>query len=88
MFAGAENYQMVKAKYLVGEAPIDQIVDAQHLYLNSKLDALNSQYDFFKELIWVQRGLISVNWAKADPEVKGWIKKVPIILPAEPDFSL
>ena len=88
MFAGAENYQMVKAKYLVGEAPIDQIVDAQHLYLNSKLDALNSQYDFFKELIWVQRGLISVNWAKANPEVKGWIKKVPIILPAEPDFSL
>ena len=88
MFAEAENYQMVKAKYLVGEAPIDQVVDAQHLYLNAKLDAMNSQYDFFKELIWVQRGLLSVNWCKANPEVKGWIKKVPIILPAEPDFTL
>ena len=88
MFAEAENYQMVKAKYLTGEVPVNQIADAQHLYFKAKLDALNSQYDFFKELIWVQRGLISVNWTKASPEVKSWIQKIPVVLPAEPDFSL
>lgn len=88
MFAEAENYQMVKAKYLTGEVPINQIADAQHLYFEAKLDALNSQYDFFKELIWVQRGLIAVNWTHASPEVKAWINKIPKILPAEPDFTL
>ena len=88
MFAEAENYQMVKDKYLVGKASLTQLSDAQHLYFKAKLDALNSQYDFFKELIWVQRGLISVNWTHANPEVKAWIKKVPVLLPAEPDFQL
>ena len=88
MFAEAENYKMVKDNYLVGKASITQLSDAQHLYFKAKLDALNSQYDFFKELIWVQRGLISVNWTHASPEVKAWIKKVPVVLPAEPDFSL
>lgn len=88
MFAQAENYQRVKAKYLKGEAPIAQLVDAQDLYTYSKVEALNSQYNFFKELIWVQRGLVSVNWAKADERAKKWIKNVPDILPAEPDFTL
>ena len=88
MFAEAENYKMVKDNYLVGKASLTQLTDAQHLYFNAKLDAMNSQYEFFKELIWVQRGLISVNWKNANPEVKGWIKKIPIYLPAEPDFSL
>ena len=88
MFAEAENYQMVKDNYLVGKASITQLSDAQNLYFKAKLDALNSQYEFFKELIWVQRGLIAVNWTHASPEVKAWIKKVPVVLPAEPDFSL
>ena len=88
MFAQAENYQMVKSKYLLGEAPINQIDDAQKLYFDAKLDALNSQYEFYKELIWVQRGLLSVNWTKASPEAKKWIKGIPNILPAEPDFTL
>ncbi len=88
MFAQAENYQMVKAKYLTGEVPIEQMSDAQKLYLSAKLDAINSQYDFFKELIWVQRGLISVNWTKALPEAKKWIQDIPNTLPAEADFSL
>ena len=88
MFAEAENYQMVKAKYLTGEVPINQMVDAQQLYLSAKLDAINSQYDFFKDLIWVQRGLISVNWTKALPEAKEWIKNIPSVLPAESDFQL
>ena len=88
MFAEAENYHTVKAKYLRGQAPIIQLADAQELYLNAKLDALNSQYDFFKELIWVQRGLVSVNWTTAGENAKGWIKNIPSILPAEEDFAL
>lgn len=88
MFAQGENYQMVKAKYLKGEVPINQISDAQKLYFDAKLDAMNSQYEFFKELIWVQRGLISVNWTKATDEAKRWIKSIPAILPAEEDFTL
>ena len=88
MFAQAENYQMVKSKYLLGQVPINQIDDAQKLYFEAKLDALNSQYEFYKELIWVQRGLLSVNWTKATPEAKKWIKNVPNVLPAEEDFSL
>ncbi len=88
MFAQSENYQMVKAKYLKGEVPINQISDAQKLYFDAKLDALNSQYEFFKELIWVQRGLLSVNWTKASDEAKKWIKGIPAILPAEEDFTL
>ena len=88
MFAESENYEMVKAKYLRGEAPINQIVDAQQLYLKAKVDAINSQYDFFKELIWVQRGLLSVDWTQASDEAKKWINNIPSILPAEEDFTL
>jgi hypothetical protein len=88
MFAEQENYEMVQAKYLRGECPVNQLADAQELYLKAKVDAINSQYDFFKELIWVQRGLLSVNWTKASPEAKKWIKNVPNVLPAEEDFSL
>ncbi len=88
MFAQIENYQTVKAKYLRGEVPINQISDAQQLYFDAKLDALNSQYEFFKELIWVQRGLLSVNWTHASKEAKDWINGIPAILPAEEDFAL
>ena len=88
MFAEEENYEMVKAKYLRGECPINQLADAQHLYLKAKTDAINSQYDFFKELIWVQRGLLSVNWVNANDYAKKWINNIPNVLPAEPDFSL
>ena len=88
MFAQSENYESVKAKYLRGEAPINQIADAQKLYFGAKIDALNSQYEFFKELIWVQRGLVSVNWTKASDEAKKWINNIPNILPAEEDFAL
>ena len=88
MFAQAENYQMVKSMYLKGEVPINQIADAQGLYFQAKLDAMNSQYEFFKELIWVQRGLLAVNWTKASDNAKKWINGIPAILPAEEDFSL
>lgn len=88
MFAEAENYQMVKARYLRGESPINQLVDAQQLYTIAKIEALNSQNEFFKELLWVQRGLISMNWTKPNEEAKKWINEIPKILKAEPDFSL
>lgn len=88
MFAQAENYETVKIKYLLGEVPVNQIADAHDLYFKAKLDAMNSQYEFFKELIWVQRGLLAVNWTKAPDKAKKWINKIPEILPAEEDFSL
>ena len=88
MFAQAENYETVKSKYLMGKVPVSQLHDAQNMYFDSKLDALNSQYEFFKELIWVQRGLLSVNWENASDEAKKWIKSIPEVLPAEPDFTL
>ena len=88
MFAEAENYQMVKARYLKGESPINQLVDAQHLYTKAKVEALNSQNEFFKELLWVQRGLVCMNWTKATEEAKAFIKKIPEVLPAVEDFSL
>ena len=88
MFAEAENYQMVKARYLRGESPINQVVDAQHLYTKAKVEALNSQNEFFKELLWVQRGLVCMNWTKAHDEAKKWINNIPNVLPAEDDFSL
>jgi len=88
MFAQSENYQTVKAKYLLGEVPINQIADAQQLYFDAKIDSMNSQYEFFKELIWVQRAMLSVNWAKAPEKAKKWIEKVPDILPPEDDFTL
>ena len=88
MFAQAENYETAKAKYLMGKVPVSQLHDAQNMYFDSKLDALNSQYEFFKELIWVQRGLLSVNWENASDDAKDWIKKIPEVLPAEPDFTL
>ena len=37
-----ENYEMVKAKYLRGECPVNQLADAQQLYLKAKIDAINS----------------------------------------------
>lgn len=88
MFANGENYKLVKVRYLSGKVPIAQVIDAQDAYLNAKLAAMNSQYEFFKELLWVQRALISINWTKASPEAKQWILDIPKTLPGEEDFSL
>ena len=88
MFAEGENYQLVKARYMRGESPIVQLSDAQHAYTKAKVEALNSQYEFFKELIWVQRGLLATNWTVANEEAKKWIQNLPSILPADDDFTL
>lgn len=88
MFAEAENYKAVKEKYLRGKVPVTQLADAQELYISAKIDALNSQYEFYKELIWVQRGLVNINWTKADDRAKKFIQSIKDTLPAEPDFTL
>ena len=88
MFAETENYKIVKERYLKGNTPIAQLIDAQELYTHSKVEAMNAQYDFFKELVWVQRGLVSINWTKASERAKNWIKAIPEELPAEADFTL
>ena len=62
MYAAAENYKQVKMNYNMGKSTIAQLLDAQQTFLDSKLAALNSQYVFFKELVWVQRALCSINW--------------------------
>ena len=88
MFAEGESYQTVKAKYAQGQAPIAQLVEVQNNYLKSKVEAMNSQYEFFKEVLWVQRGLVSINWTKATKEAKEWIQNLPNVLPVGKDFTL
>ncbi len=88
MFAAKENYEKVKADYLQNKVQIAQVLDAQKTYFDSKVAAANAQNDFFKQLVWVQRGICSVNWTKADPSAKDWIKKVKTELVALPDIQL
>lgn len=88
MYASHENYYDVKQRYLRGQAPIAQVIDAQHLYLDSKLAALNSQYKFFQQLVWVQRAICAVNWAKASPESKAFIQSVKENIKPKGDIAL
>ncbi len=76
MYMSQEYYQKVKDQYLKGDISITHLLDAQNIYLGSKTKALNSQYVFFKELVWVQRAICSINWAKATPEAKKFIQDV------------
>lgn len=87
MSASGENYKRVQDLYLKGEAPIDQLIDAEDKYLESKTKALNSQYVFFKELVWVQRAICAVDWSKANPEAKAFIQKVKDTLPKRSDIE-
>ena len=89
MFAAKQNYQLVKKSYLEGEnTSIAQLTDAQDLYLNSKADAMNSQYEFFKQLLWVQRGICNVDWRKASPESKKFIQDVKDAIEVTGDVKL
>lgn len=87
MYMSGENYKEVKAQYLKGTAPIDQLLDAQEIYLSSKAKAMNSQYVFFKELVWVQRAICAVDWAKASPEAKQFIQSVKDRLEKKSDIE-
>ena len=88
MYTSEENYRAVKSKYLTEDAPIAQIIDAQNVYLESKLQALNSQNKFFQQLVWVQRAICSINWANADEDSKKFIQKVKDTLEKRGDISL
>lgn len=88
MFASKENYEIVKDRYMKGKAPISQVIDAQQVYINSMLKASNSQYEFFKELVWVQRGLCSVDWTHASKHAKGFIERVRTELQPWNDINL
>ena len=76
MSASSENFKNVQDMYLKGKASQSQMLDAQLIYKQSRVKAMNSQYVFFKELFWVQRALCSVDWAKATPEAKQFIQSV------------
>lgn len=88
MYTAEENYKTVKQKYLKGDAPIAQLIDAQKMYLDSKLAAANSQNVFFQQLVWVQRALCAVDWAKADDDSKKFIQSVKDKLEKKGDIAL
>ena len=88
-FTSKENFDKVKSEYLMNKyTSITQVLDAEDTYFSSKLRAANSQNEFFKQLVWVQRALCSINWTKAEPASKDWIEKVKSTLVAESDFKL
>lgn len=88
MYTSEENYKLVKKKYLIGEAPVAQLIDAQNMYLSSKLSAMNSQNKFFQQLVWVQRAICSVNWSTADDDSKKFIQSVKNTLEKKGDIAL
>ena len=88
MYTSEENYRIVKKKYLMGEVPIAQLIDAQKVYLDSKLAAINSQNKFFKQLVWVQRAICAVNWSTADEDSRKFIQNVKDTLERKGDISL
>ena len=50
--------------------------------------AMNSQYVFFKELFWLQRGIRSVDWTKATPESKAFIQNLKKVLEEHKDIEM
>ena len=88
MYAAQENYEDVKQKYLKGESGIAQLIDAEDVYLDSKLMALNSQYEFLEQLVWVQRSICAVNWVNATPEARNFIKSVKEKIEKRGDIQL
>lgn len=88
MYASNENFKQVQDMYLKGNISITHILDAQDAYKTSKLKALNSQYVFFKELVWVQRAICSVDWTKATPDSKAFIQNLKKELEEHKDIEL
>lgn len=87
MYMSEENYKKVKMLYHKGEVPITHLIDAQNVYLNSKLKAMNAQYKFFKELVWVQRAICAIDWAKASPEAKQFVQSIKDNLKKQSDIE-
>lgn len=87
MYASSENFKKVQDMYLKGNIPITHMLDAQDAYKLSRVKAMNSQYVFFKELVWVQRAICAVDWTKASPEAKQFIQHVKEVLPKKSDIE-
>lgn len=87
MYASGENFKRVQDMYLKGNISITHMLDAQEAYKQAKAKALNSQYVFFKELVWVQRAICSVDWAQATPEAKQFIQNVKNTLEKRSDIE-
>lgn len=87
MSASGENFKRVQDMYLKGDIPITHMLDAQSTYKDARIKAMNSQYVFFKELFWVQRGICAVDWAKASPEAKQFIENVKLKLEKRGDIE-
>ena len=88
MYTAQENYEDVKQNYLIGKSGIAQLVDAEEVYLDSKLAAMNSQYEFLEQLVWVQRSICAVNWVNASDEAKDFIKRVKQQIEKRSDIQL
>ena len=88
MFAQTEAYEEVKSKYRSGEMGIAQTIDALDALTAAKVDARNSQYAFFQELIWVQRALACVNWVNASDDAKEFIETIKKEMEAEDDINV
>lgn len=87
MSASGENFKRVQAMYLKGDISITHMLDAQDAYKVSRVKAMNSQYVFFKELVWVQRAICAVDWAKASPDAKKFIQSLKDTLPKRSDIE-
>lgn len=86
--AEEENYKLVQERYLAGKVNLPQMMDAMEVVNKNRLEAANSQYEFFEELLWVQRALLAVNWATASDEAKNFIKKVKTELEPQEDINV
>ena len=87
-FAQGENYKITKQKYLMGKVDVAQAVDSLVLEHEAKIMAANAHNEFFKELIWLQRGLASVNWLNASDEAKNFIQRLKDELATDADVNV
>ena len=87
-FAQGENYKITKQKYLTGKVDVAQAVDSLVLEHHSKLMAANAHNEFFKELVWLQRGLVSVNWLNANKDAKAFIQRLKDELATDADVNV
>ena len=87
-FAQGENYKIVKQKYLMGKVDISQAVDSLELEHHAKIMASNAHNEFFKELVWLQRGLVSVNWLNANKDAKAFIQRLKDELATDADVNV
>ena len=87
-FAQGENYKITKQKYLMGKVDISQTADALVQEHHAKIMAANAHNEFFKELVWLQRGLASVNWLNASDEAKNFIQRLKDELAADADVNV